>query len=254
MMRKLWHHANRLVRARRFDVPFARRAGFRVPATIRVGERVVPLRFPDDDGIAADFLTCLIDDVYGLSRLPAPPGAILDIGANVGFFSMAARAYFPLATIHAYEPNPRVLGCLRHHAGEAGFTYFPEAVGAEEGRVGIEELGDSNQARTSSREGGGVTRVALERALQRLGGTADLAKIDCEGAEWDLFRAEKCWSRIREVRMEYHLWKTREVGEVLRILDRLNFAVNKHESSGDFGLIWCSNRGNPPPRCFSPAY
>lgn len=244
-LRKLWLHAGRLTRARRFHVPFTRRARFRIPQQIWLGSRRVSLRVPDEGGITSDFLTCVIDDAYGLARLPSPPCSILDIGANVGFFSMAARAYFPAAIIHSYEPNPRVLGFLRAHALQSEFTCYPEAVGAEDGRVRMDNGGDSNQARTSLADSGGIVQISLKTALQRLGGTIDLAKIDCEGAEWDLFRAEDCWKQIREVRMEYHLWKVRDYRDVLRTFDRLDFTVRRHESSGEFGLVWCSNNRNP---------
>jgi FkbM family methyltransferase len=43
-------------------------------------------------------------DVYGLKRLDYAPDCILDIGANIGLFSLYARELFPTAKIYAIEP------------------------------------------------------------------------------------------------------------------------------------------------------
>src|SRR6185437_1986096 len=126
--------------------------------------------------------------------------------ANVGFFSIAARGYYPSAVIHAYEPNPRVLPFLNANVSELGIGVFPEAVGASDGFASIEDDGPSNQARTHSGGDGGIAMVGFERAIQRIGGQVDLLKLDCEGAEWDLFQTANCWPNIRNLRMEYHLF------------------------------------------------
>ena len=63
------------------------------------------LSFPDEVGVVNDFLSIFLDDDYRLDRVKWPVGTVLDIGANLGFFSIAARNAFPEATIHAYEPN-----------------------------------------------------------------------------------------------------------------------------------------------------
>ena len=64
-----------------------------------------------------------------------------------------------------------------------------EAVGAEDGRVQL-NFGDvSFQTRSKVDPTGDVPMVSLDRAIERLGGRVDLAKLDCEGAEWLLFQA-----------------------------------------------------------------
>jgi hypothetical protein len=119
-----------------------------------------------------------------------------------------------------------------------------------DGIVTIAELGDTNLARTRLTTEGqaGVKQVSLEEAVRRLGGKVDLAKIDCEGAEWDLFRAELPWQRIKLLRMEYHLWGQHAYAEVAASLTRLNFEITKHVSCGDHGLVWCQ-RNDRVQRC-----
>src|SRR6201996_829519 len=108
----------------RFGVPSLRRATFKMPDSIRVGNQRLELAYPRERGVVADFITCCMVDEYGLSRATGPIRTILDLGANVGFFALAARVHFPDAAIHAYEPNPRTLEFLRPNAAGCGVTVF----------------------------------------------------------------------------------------------------------------------------------
>lgn len=96
----------------RFGFVFTRARWFKMPRTIRAAGRRVPLHYPTDHGAESDFFACFIRNDYGLGQQLPEVRTILDIGANVGFFSMAARGHYPHAVIHAYEPNPRVLSFL----------------------------------------------------------------------------------------------------------------------------------------------
>ena len=156
---------------------------------------------------------------------------------------MAARSYYPTATIHAYEPNPRVLTYSSKNASVANFTLFAEAVGATPGHVFIEDSGDSNQARTTAAADSGarVPQVALATVVERLGGTIDLAKIDCEGAEWELFTADAAWAGIKHLRMEYHLWGKHTFTDVEQSLRRIGFEIHHHAPAGEWGTVWARN-------------
>lgn len=239
ILRRLQHVQN----GRRFGVPFLRHSRFQLPSEIKLGHGKVELRYPGEIGVWNDFLVCFIHDEYGLRKLPRSVRTIVDIGANVGFFSLAARSYFQAATIHAYEPNNRTLAYLRQNAAAGRFEVFGEAVGASEGWVTIEDAGDPNQARTSaSADAQGVRQVPLATIVERVGGYIDFAKIDCEGAEWDLFRDIASWERISEVRMEYHLVDGHTYADVKQSLRGLGFDVYLHHPAESWGMVWARNR------------
>lgn len=160
IVRRVIRNFSLIRNARRFRIPFLRKALFRVPSAISINGTMCDLQFPDELGVKNDFLGCFIEDVYGLREFNFTPRTILDVGANVGFFSMAARSYYPNALIHAYEPNPRIIAALASQARAAGFQYFSEAVGSESGAVEIAENGDSNQARTTASESGSIKQVS----------------------------------------------------------------------------------------------
>jgi FkbM family methyltransferase len=231
----------RMLNARRYGVVFLRDRWFRMPRKIKLGNAWLPLAYPDEHGVSIDFLTCLVRDEYGLGECPTEPATILDIGANIGLFALAARGRYPEANIHCYEPNPRALPYLRSNAYGAKFTVYAEAVGANNGRVQIVDMGDSNQAATVDVEGAGISKVGFEVAVGRLG-YVDLLKLDCEGAEWDIFRSQEAWRMVRELRMEYHLVHNHTVNDVKESLAALDFSTTRFLEGPGFGMVWATNR------------
>lgn len=235
-------HLRRIRNSKKFGIPFQRRSTFTIPKTIHTAGFDFVVSFPPESGAATDFLTCFVEDEYGLRHAPAGTKTIVDIGANVGFFSMASRLWFPDAMIHAYEPNPRILKYTESNCTQANVHLFCEAVGSSAGYVNILDEGDSNQATTVRSESDqGVPLVPLSQVVERMGGRIDLAKIDCEGAEWDLFQDPAQWRNIRHVRMEYHLWERHTYQELVEVLGRLRYRVVRHVPAGQWGIVWCSS-------------
>ena len=222
----------------RYGFVFLRPAWFRMPQRIRVAGKRVALHYPPEHGAQADFFACFIRNDYGLGKRLPRVRTVLDIGANVGFFSIAARGRHPDAVIHAYEPNPRVLESLRANAEPLGIVLHAEAVGNRAGFVQMIDEGASNQARTSAAQNGGISLVTLDTAIDRMGGSVDLLKLDCEGAEWDLFELDEAWKRIQNVRMEYHLFRGETVGQVERALQKLGFEAIHWQRDVGFGMVW----------------
>jgi FkbM family methyltransferase len=228
-----------------FGVPFLRNKTFEVPRQMRVrGQGSVRLTLPEEHGVKEDFLACVIRNDYGLGNGLGDVRTILDIGANVGLFSLSASDFYPRAKVHVYEPNPRVLPFLRANTkGLADCTIFSEAVGGESATVQmILDDGDSNQARTKKDEQGSIRQIAFREAIDRLGGTVDLLKMDCEGAEWEMFRLEDCWTAIRHIRMEYHLVNGHDFKDVVDALSKLHFTVTRHRPDGKWGIIWADRK------------
>jgi hypothetical protein len=60
------------------------------------------------------------DDPYLLTAVPSGLHSVLDVGGNVGFFSIVARHYFPAAVIHSYEPPPGICAALRKTSALSG--------------------------------------------------------------------------------------------------------------------------------------
>ena len=226
-------------RAARLGFEFKRASGFQPPRQIEVQGRPLTLSFPDEVGTTNDFLSIFLDDDYRLERQRWPVSTVLDIGANLGFFSIAARNAFPEAKIHAYEPNQTLQEYLNPHAEQASFDINYEAVGLDEGRVTLDVRGETNQTRSQLDESGDVPQVAFRKAVDRLGGRVDFAKIDCEGAEWEFLEDTDTWKKVHFLAMEYHLWPGNKYHHDAQVaLRKLGFQILHQIPIDDYGLIY----------------
>lgn len=131
---------------------------------------------------------------------------VLDVGANVGFFSKLCRELYPDATIHAFEPVPRTFECLeRNFAGDPLTHLHRVALGAAPGEAFMAfDQGDSAIARISETGSVPVQVETLDRFAAAHGiGDIDLLKIDTETFEADVLRgAPACLARTRYLFLE----------------------------------------------------
>ena len=219
-------------RAKRWGVSFERVKTFQLPQSLKLHGKSVDLHLPTKDaGMVSEFIEVMLDDCYKLEswqkRLRADV-TILDIGGNVGLFSLAARHAFPRALICLYEPNPSLETYLKHQAKIANFNYFMQALGSKNGRVNLKLSGKGASGNTISifNESGEIPCLSLSEAVRNLGDRIDLVKIDCEGAEWDLFQAVSVWDKIQNIAMEYHLYKKGQTLEALKeTIESLGFTI-----------------------------
>jgi FkbM family methyltransferase len=144
---------------------------------------------------------CFFDETYfrGFPKdraLPAAP-VVLDVGANVGYFSLSVFAKRPKAKVVAYEPMPTNFALLSRYAKEnPAFDWTPvqEALSSAEGTLVLhydasDAFKTSASVEASAKEPDRATvRATTLRAafaahgLERL----DLLKLDCEGSEYDV--------------------------------------------------------------------
>jgi FkbM family methyltransferase len=232
-------------RARNCGVSYFRAASFRMPTTIRINGREIALKFEKEAGVTNDFVGVFLDDMYALETLAAAPQTIVDVGANLGFFSMHARNLFPNARIQAYEPNVGLRPFLDSHASSVGFDVYYEAVGGVETKVSLEHRGDSNQTRTVVAATNSVPQVTLQSALERAGGAIDLLKMDCEGCEWAVLEDVAAMKQVKVLTMEYHCWAQGSSGHegIVRQLRSLGLEVVRHHASSDWGHVVAVRKG-----------
>jgi len=233
----------RFLRARKFGVTFHGTSGFILPKTVHLCGRTIELSFPAESETRLDFINLALDDEYGLNSLPFKPRSILDVGANIGLFSLLTRHYFPSAVIHAYEPNPRTFLHTEKNLAQISAVGFPAGLGSRAGFAEIRDDVDSRKAQTQLRDQGSIRIDSLSDAIERLGGEVDLMKIDCEGAEWDLFSDVESFRHVRVIRMEYHLIGGRTLDDLRSAISRLCFSIDRLEPNQGFGIVWMSRLG-----------
>lgn len=224
---KFFRLLQRQTRARKLGIKFNRVANFSVPDNLIVLAKRQNVNLPSEKGMDGEFIEVLLDDCYGVEQLSESLMTIIDIGANVGLFAIAARNRFPHAVIHAYEPNRHLENYLKHQSQIANFTYFLEAVGAEDGKVVLDIREVSGKTRSTVSESGDIPMVSFRRAIERIGGSVDLAKVDCEGAEWLLFEDRDTWQLVQHLSVEYHLWSGHTHAETRQVIENLGFRIRK---------------------------
>ena len=246
VINKLLRLLQRKIRAKKLGIEFNRVAGFNLPGNLLVQGKRQNIKLPSEKGMDGEFIEVLLDDCYGVEQLDPSMLKIIDIGANVGLFPIAARNRFPEAVIHAYEPNSNLESYLKNQSQIANFRYFLEAVGTKEGKVTLDIREVSGKSRSRVSESGDIPMISLKRAIERIGGSVDLAKVDCEGAEWLLFEDRDSWQLVQNLSLEYHLWSGHTHAETRQVIENLGFRVRKQTPIDKwYGSILASRTQNP---------
>ncbi len=124
----------------------------------------------------------------------ADDAVVLDIGANLGWYSLLLGKRFPRACIHAFEPEPRNLALLRENVARNGLTNVTVHAAAVAGTSGTMQLypyAEKNMGRHSLlpiNDGTpvAVATVAIDEFLPQHGidpAQIGFVKIDIEGYE-----------------------------------------------------------------------
>jgi FkbM family methyltransferase len=226
----------------------------------------IALVIPNEAGARVPVYEILVEDEYRLDWLTAglrADAVVLDIGAHVGCFSVAAAHRLPGARVDSYEASPTTSGFLtrnialnglgdrvhgnnlavRAAAGELEIADY----GAASGHNGVLHLDEADVPRVT------VPAVSMRDALHVSGRSADVVKIDTEGGEYDMVLGSDPadWSGVRRVVLEYHdlpghSW---DELEAFFVSAGLQVAERKPYSDG-LGLAWLSRDGEagPAPR------
>jgi FkbM family methyltransferase len=234
----------RIIMARQLGFWFFGTSHTMLPNQLRLfGEELV-LKYPNDPALISDVISILLDDEYGLGELRSPVSTVVDIGANIGLFSLWARHHFPTAMIHAYEPNDAICDFTAGNLKKARVVLFNEGVSSEESAGKLVLRDSSRLVATEKDPRGSVKLTGIQTVIERLGGRLDLLKIDCEGAEWDIFLRREALRRVRQIRMEYHLDVRHNMAYLETTISELGFKIARLIPNRDFGIAWLDNVQN----------
>jgi FkbM family methyltransferase len=218
-----------------------------LPKSITYKNTVYTIRTSNADySVAKDaFLDIFIDDEYKLKKISklTAINKIVDVGGHCGFFSLYVKLLFPDAIVHCYEPNLELHDFIIHHSKQVNFILFPEAVGSLDGYVNLLKSDKSILTKTITSTTGDIILTSLKRIIQRFDGEIDLLKLDCEGAEWDIFEDIKSFEKIKILTMEFHLSDDKNVEFLKNLLRNLNFEIRSFKLTGpSWGMLYATNK------------
>lgn len=171
-------------------------------------------------------------------------GTFLDVGANIGLFSVFVSRLFPQASVHAFEPHPRNFRCLSQTAAVNRLTKLiavQACVGAGSGRGRLflhgRDSGGHSMRRDQFQEGENVGSVDVllvsvdDYVKQQSIDSLQVMKIDVQGGEWEVLSgAQTSISRFRP--------------KLVIELDNQWLAENPHEFLARFSSVGISSRGD----------
>jgi FkbM family methyltransferase len=145
------------------------------------------------------------------------PRVILDIGSNIGASIIYFHEKFPDANIFGFEPHPDTFRILQQNVGHLrGVTIFNYGLGATDQRIAVRadqvNFGAFNTRGGFKDRGHPAIPVEcdvrrLDTVLREIGiAQVDLIKIDCEGAEADVFSTlpDEILNRCQWIVGEFH--------------------------------------------------
>ncbi len=191
----------------------------------------------------------ILNPYLGGNRITlAPDMVVMDVGANIGDFTLQAAARCPRGRVIAVEPVTEHVEALKRNIELNGFSNIEVlqlALGDVEGQSEIHVAGLASSG-TFARPGtrsemvrkASLSTLMKELAIERL----DLLKLDCEGAEWQILAgADDLFPRIRQICMEYHpdgVWTGDKLAGMLRAH---GYEVTFTQGSWT-GLLWALRR------------
>ena len=187
--------------------------------------------------------------------VPRRGWTVVDLGANMGFFTCQAAAAAPEIRVVSVEPLTPYREILLKNISENRFdrvTVVAGAICGEPGQTipltvwynaaGELKTGqvppDAARVETINAKGHTLPEVF---ALGNIG-RCDLLKVDIEGAEYGLFEkiTPALWLKISRVVMEVHKDETHSGREIVEILERNGFRVHLRHPDTATPLLWAT--------------
>lgn len=184
-------------------------------------------------------------------KMPNEP-TIIDIGANVGFFSLAMFSQFPGAKVVAFEPMPFNFNQLKTYQGSYDFNWKIEHMAVADNNDGLTLFsstidGFSTMAGVFASDGRGekievptvtLDQVMFQNEIERI----DLLKLDCEGSEYSILYGltDAFFDKINLMSIESHpgSGKNENHDSLLLFLKSKAYHTKDQMNSDGTGYIW----------------
>ena len=160
------------------------------------------------DWVAVDEVALRGEYEFIRPLLAGPRPVVVDIGANIGMFSLFAFHVNPEASVDAFEPSADTFGLLdgnRQSNPSLSWRCHNAAVHAQDGVVRFDNGPASTARRVTTGAGDPVPCLSLRTVVERVEAPVTLLKIDVEGSEEAILVGnEDVLRRVDHVVIELH--------------------------------------------------
>lgn len=185
------------------------------------------------------------DDYTGGGQQLLPGDTVIDVGANIGCFSLlAAQRVGPSGRVIALEPEQAAFKQLQRNIEMNGMTNIVArrvALGATEGKVTLNigtadlfnSICENVDGRTMRGEAQEVSLTTLDRIMvEERVDRCHYLKVDCEGAEYDIVSSmsPEIAHRINQITMEIHQVPGKNRAVIAQRLLELGFSLANQNS------------------------
>lgn len=240
------HSRNKLLRlllrnyrAWKYGFTYRRIKSFEIPKRIWYKSQSYNVFFPN--GYEKIFSEVLLDDEYFLDDISENISTIIDIGGNLGIFSIASRLHFPESNIIAFEPSNTVFGILERNSTVFNYRCVQKGIGSRKAKCKIIEGGSHGELTSiDESQNGNIEVIPLDSIydsfkIQHI----DLLKMDIEGNEYNVLSNTKRLSSISYITIEYHDSTPKDI---VSFFNQLNFSpINLMEGPYGTGTILVKN-------------
>lgn len=205
-----------------------------------------------------------VHDEYCLDLLRPAPMTIVDVGANVGVFSLRAAELFRGVRIVACEAspwayeqlvrnvelNPALCNIDTRHCAVVGslnsrdIDFWMDATASASSTLLESAIRDESAGQWVK-----VPAVSLSAVLASVT-MVDLLKVDVEGAEYEILQATPAsvLAQVRRIVVEYHPLRGHHVSDIVALLVLAGFRLERHhefiECPG-IGMLWFDRALSP---------
>ncbi len=222
-------------------------------ATFRLRNGYV-ITCPNADGARFPIYEVFADDAYRIEEFTEgidAKASVLDIGGQIGCFSLALAGAMPDATIDVYEASPTSAGYISRNVAQNGLgdrvTVHGQAMAGTPGEFTFVDSGTAsglNGLTAPDGLGAEVTVPAdtFDNAVKAAAGPVQVVKIDVEGAEYDIIlnSSPASWSDVRKAVIEYHPVEGHDLDELLAFFAAVGLVPERHDKGlkPGLGVIW----------------
>lgn len=194
----------------RMDRPCADRTSFRLRG------RTFQMRPMDWNAFEEIAMEGEYDFIHQLLR--GKNDVVVDLGANVGLFSLIALSLNPTIELHAVEADPQTHDVLKSNAAQnsdAAWKTYQVAISKSDGSIRFAQTPASTSGHVALPNENGIDVPALswKTFFSRHLANKDIAvlKVDIEGAEGDVLKGPSAdFSRVANIVVEIHPYRCDE--------------------------------------------